>query len=78
MWTCSECSAEVDDQFDNCPTCGRGRDGSEPPVDFVRKKDAFQPRLPVRHDDSKRNNRLVSIVVVVLTILVLLWIALRR
>jgi len=44
-------------------------------VDFVRKKDALQPGLPVRHSDSKRNNRLVSIIVVVAAILVLLWIA---
>jgi len=78
MWTCSECSTEVEDQFDSCPICGTGRDGSEPPVDFVRKKDAFQPGMPVRSADSKRNNRLISIIVVVAAILALLWIAFSK
>ncbi len=78
MWTCSKCSNEVDEQFDNCPQCGTGRDGSEPPVDFVKKGEAYQPKLPAGEIDPKRKNRLAAILIVVAAILVLLLVALGK
>ena len=76
MWNCSECNTEVDDKFDNCPKCGTGRDGSEAPVDFVRKQDAVQPNLPAAGQVDPRNkNRLVSILIVIAVIIVLFVIA---
>jgi DNA-directed RNA polymerase subunit RPC12/RpoP len=32
MWKCSSCGEEVDDAFDVCWNCQRGKDGSPPPV----------------------------------------------
>ncbi len=78
MWTCSNCNTEVNDQFDNCPKCGTGRDGSAPPVDFVKNGDAYQPRLPAEAKGSKKASRLVSVILVVITIIILLLIALVR
>lgn len=75
MWTCSKCNTEVKDQFDNCPVCGTGRDGSAPPVDFVKKGDAFQPRLPVAEKGTKR---MMSILIAVAVILVLILIGLSK
>lgn len=78
MWTCSECNSEVDDQFDTCPMCGTGRDGSEPPVDFVRKGDAYQPGLPAGEVDPNGKGRLISLLVVIAAILFLTLIALGK
>ena len=78
MWTCSECNNEVDEQFENCPACGTGRDGSEPPVDFVRKSDAYQPGLPAGEVDPSGKERLISLLVVVAAILFLVLIALGK
>lgn len=79
MWICTRCNEEVDDRFDNCPQCGAGRDGSAPPVNNVRKKDALQPGLPAAGNINPKNQkRLVSIIIVLAVIVVLLIIALRR
>lgn len=78
MWNCPHCKAEIDDQFENCTQCGTGRDGSEPPVDFVKKKDAVQPGLPATEDtDTASHNKILSILLVLGVIAVLLYIAFR-
>lgn len=77
MWTCTNCNATVDDKFENCPQCGTGRDGSEPPVNHVRKKDALQPGLPAAGEiDPLRKNKLIAVSIVIVAILALLFIAL--
>lgn len=77
MWTCINCNTEVEDQFENCPQCGTGRDGSEPPVDFVRKADALQPELPSTGSSNNRSpKRWISVIAVIAVIIVLLIIAL--
>ena len=76
MWNCPECSAEVDEAFENCPQCGTGRDGSEPPVDFVAKKDAVQPGLPAAGETGgEGRKKLLSILLVLVVIAILFYIA---
>ncbi len=79
MWNCPSCNAEVDDRFDTCSKCGTGRDGSEPPVDFVRKGDAYQPGLPAaKSTSSKNSSRVVSVVIVLIVIITLIIVALNN
>lgn len=76
MWTCTKCNTEVEDQFENCPACGTGRNGSEPPVNHVTQKDALQPKLPTAHEPDPRNKgKLISVIIVLAVIALLLFIA---
>ncbi len=79
MWNCPNCNAEVDDKFDNCTQCGTGRDGAPPPVDFVKKGDAYQPGLPAVEDKDKSiHNKILAVLLVLGVIAFLLLLALQR
>jgi hypothetical protein len=76
MWNCNTCNTAVDDRFDACPQCGTGRNGSAPPVDSVRKKDALQPGLPAAAEGMiRKHSRLIEIIIVLVVVVILFFIA---
>ncbi|MBN2164211.1 MAG: hypothetical protein JXR25_14035 [Pontiellaceae bacterium] len=79
MWNCSNCNTSVKDQFENCPSCGTGRDGSAASVDFVKKKDAVQPGMPAAGPmKDEIRNKMFSIIIVLVVIAILLVIAFKK
>jgi uncharacterized protein YbjQ (UPF0145 family) len=45
-WTCSSCSEEIEKDFDSCWSCGTGKDGSEPPANWVKEHPHSYPPMP--------------------------------
>lgn len=54
MWTCRKCSAEVEDNFEICWSCGTGNDGSQDPNFQSFQSDAEVPAGAASEAEPKR------------------------
>lgn len=53
MWTCRKCSAEVEDNFEICWSCGTGSDGSQDPNFRSFQSDAEVPAVAASEAEPK-------------------------